>query len=58
MNSRAVVVHLYEGETRTGLWCEACLLPSVVEVDVAALTPSGVNPRFGVWRHCDGCGRQ
>jgi hypothetical protein len=35
MASTSVTIHVIPwGETRTGIWCEKCLLPSAIEQDV------------------------
>lgn len=44
------------GPAATGLWCDACLLPSIIQQDFAwslCRRPMGV---IRAW-HCTGCGR-
>jgi hypothetical protein len=55
MARRSVLVHLITGEPRLGGWCDACLLPSVVEVDALALLPCGVT-RVATFHGCVDCG--
>lgn len=49
---REAVVHVTPGEPRAieGL-CPHCLLPSLVEVDLAAMTEMGVTV-LGTWTGC------
>ncbi len=46
-----LTLHVASGPIRTGLWCERCLLPSVVEVDLFWLRTTGVT-RLGTYREC------
>lgn len=54
----ALTLQLATGEPRLGLWCDSCLLPSALEVDVHIMcTEHGSHP-IGVFRECRSCGRQ
>jgi hypothetical protein len=54
-DGREVVYHVEPGEPILGLWCETCLLPSVVSVPVLLLTDSGVSD-LGFAEQCARCG--
>lgn len=53
MASRELSVYLVVGETRAGLWCPGCALPSRVEVDVWMLTRCGMS-KVGTHTACTG----
>ena len=45
---------VYPVVTATGLWCDDCLLPSRVAVDVVTLSDDGVTV-IGRMTCCEGC---
>ena len=45
-------------ETRTGLWCDTCMLPSAVCVTVAIAASDSLRVLGRViGEHCEGCGQ-
>ena len=54
MPGNPIRVHLGTGTPIPGKWCDACLLPSVVEIPFSALTEGGVYP-VGCARECASC---
>lgn len=54
--SGPVIIHVWAGDPRLGLWCAFCLLPSGIEVPLFVVSLEGVRP-FGKWRKCDRCQR-
>lgn len=51
MAQRVAFVVVVPGTPRAGIWCQSCALPSVVEVDVWALMPSGLR-KLGTVTRC------
>lgn len=55
----SVTVLLSAGEPETGLWCDACLLPSRIRVPITMITTAGASdtaiPPVGI---CTECGRR
>lgn len=54
-----VSVYLTTGEARAAIWCDVCLLPSIIECDLFSLIERGDQVsvgRFGVYRQCQECG--
>lgn len=45
------------GQVEVGLWCDRCLLPSAVRVQVAMVSDSGVQA-LGAAEACHECGHQ
>lgn len=43
------------GTPETGLWCDACQLPSRVRIRIFA-THEGGSDLFGTWDECQECG--
>lgn len=56
MASLLLEVHVID--RRTGVWCDHCLLPSVVEIDASLVNPSTLHvlARSTCWA-CHDCGR-
>lgn len=46
------VIRVHPGPPRTGLWCDRCMLPSVVEFDILTDT----DQKIGVASSCTDCG--
>lgn len=57
MTRRSVVIQVEAGRPVLGLWCDTCLLPSVVEVPLLHLTSTGVG-LIGTVRKCMQDGHQ
>lgn len=55
MRGRVVTITVEAGEPILGLWCETCLLPSLVTVPVSALSHAGVTD-LGFVEACTDCG--
>ncbi|MCC5582061.1 hypothetical protein IMZ11_41330 [Microtetraspora sp. AC03309] len=49
--AREFVVSLVTGEPQPAEWCDACVLPSQVQVGVFMLTNDGLT-KVGVWEGC------
>jgi hypothetical protein len=53
------VVLIAPGEPETGLWCNACLLPSAVRVPLIMITESGASDTaLSPVELCTECGKQ
>ena len=52
---RSVVIQTQVGEPETGLWCDTCLLPSMVAVPVITTCGSRILS-VAVYRRCADCG--
>jgi hypothetical protein len=50
------VIKVTVGEPETGLWCDDCLLPSVVAIPVVAMCGSRILS-LTVFRECADCGQ-
>lgn len=53
-SQQPIMLHVFLGELRTGLWCPACLLPSGVEVEIFLVSWAGVK-QAGAVRCCADC---
>lgn len=49
---------LATGEPRLGLWCDSCLLPSALEVDVHTMCSEHGSHKVGVFWECRSCRRR
>lgn len=47
--------YVMPGKITHGFWCDTCLLPSMVEVEVVLLSPAGVSSGIGSCRFCTDC---
>jgi hypothetical protein len=53
------VVLVATGEPETGLWCDSCLLPSVVRVPLVMITENGASDTaLSPVELCTECGEQ
>jgi hypothetical protein len=53
------VVLIEAGEPETGLWCDSCLLPSVVRVPLIMITETGASDTaLSPAELCTECGKQ
>jgi len=49
----AVDVEVVEVERRTGIWCDQCALPSIVELDQNIVAVATLQPfARQTWRYC------
>lgn len=54
-----VTFEAHELDTRTGIWCPTCALPSVVEVDVALVLADTLHVLHRVTGSlCESCGAE
>lgn len=55
-DKRTLTLHVATGEPRLGLWCDRCLLPSVIEVDAHFMCAEHGSHKVGTYRQCTSCG--
>lgn len=48
-----ITIKLTSGQTRTGLWCGSCFLPSAISIDVVTVDGGRV---LGAVTKCPDCG--
>lgn len=53
-----LLLQLATGKPRLGLWCDSCLLPSAVEVDVHTMCSEHGSHKVGVFWECRSCRRR
>jgi len=53
----ALMLQLATGKPRLGLWCDTCLLPSGVEVDVHTMCTEHGSHLVGTYTECLSCGQ-